>query len=108
MNKIAKPPKHLSKESKLMWKKIISAYEIEDEAGLKILRTACESFDRGQSAREQIDRDGLTVEDAKGQQKPHPLLTIERDSRQGFLAAIKQLNLDLEPLRDRPGRPGGR
>lgn len=108
MNKIAKSPSHLSKEAKSTWKKIISAYQIEDEAGLKILRTACEAFDRAQKCREQIDRDGLTVEDAKGQIKPHPLLPIERDSRQGFLAGLKALNLDLEPLRDRPGRPGGR
>lgn len=107
MIKIAKSPKHLSKESKLMWRKIILDYGIEDEAGLKVLRSACEAFDRAQSAREQIDKDGLIFHDDKGKPKPHPLIPVERDSRAAFLAGLKHLNLDLEPLRDR-GRPGGK
>jgi glutathione S-transferase len=45
--------------------------------------------------------------DRFGQPKPHPLLATERDARAQFLAALKALNLDLEPLRDRVGRPGG-
>ena len=108
MIKIAKPPKHLSKESKSMWKKIVSTYEIEDEAGLKILRSACEAFDRAQSARERINKDGLIFFDKFDKPKPHVLLPVERDSRAAFLAGLKHLNLDLEPLRDGPGRPGGK
>lgn len=108
INKLPKPPKHLSKEAKLTWKKIISGYEINDEAGLKILRSALEAFDRAQQAREQIEKDGLTFLDDKGKPKPNPLLPVERDSRAAFLAGLKALNLDLEPLRDRPGRPGGK
>lgn len=103
-----RPPGHLSKEAKKIWKQLIAEYSIDDVAGLKILRVALESFDRAQSAREAIDRDGMTVIDKAGQVKPHPLLPIERDSRAAFLAGLKALNLDLEPLRDRPGRPGGR
>ena len=45
--------------------------------------------------------------DRFGQVKSHPLLSVERDSRAQYLAALKALNLDLEPLRDKPGRPGG-
>jgi hypothetical protein len=40
--------------------------------------------------------------------KPHPLLAAERDARSQFLQGLKSLNLDLEPLRDRPGRPPGK
>ncbi len=40
------------------------------------------------------------------QRKPHPLLAAERDARAQMLAALKALNLDLEPLKDR-GRPPG-
>jgi hypothetical protein len=36
------------------------------------------------------------------------LLPVERDSRAQWLAALKALNLDLEPLHDKPGRPGGK
>lgn len=103
-----KAPAHLSKEAKIMWNDLIDEYGIGDCAGLRILRVALESFDRAQAARENIDRVGLLVKDKFGQVKPHPLLPIERDSRAAFLSGLKALNLDLEPLRDRPGRPGGK
>jgi P27 family predicted phage terminase small subunit len=109
MKKISKPaPKHLSSEAAKIWKEILAEYSIDDAAGLRILRVALESFDRTQTAREAIDRDGLTVIDKAGQVKSHPLLPIERDSRAAFLAGLKALSLDIEPLRDRPGRPAGR
>jgi P27 family predicted phage terminase small subunit len=96
------PPKHLSRESKKMWRSILEEYEIADIAGLRILRVALEAFDRSQKCRESIDDLGLTIKDKFGQQKPHPLLPMERDSRAAFLAGIKALNLDIEPL----GRAG--
>jgi hypothetical protein len=101
-------PKHLTKESKRIWREILNEYQIDDTAGLKILRVSLEAFDRAQAARVQIDLDGMTVQDRFGAKKPHSLLPIERDSRAAFLAGLKALNLDLEPLRDRPGRPAGR
>jgi P27 family predicted phage terminase small subunit len=100
-------PKHLSKEARLIFKNLCSEYGIDDVAGLRILRVACEAFDRAQAAREAIDRDGMTIKDKFGQIKPHPLLPVERDSRAAFLAGLKHLNLDLEPLKNRPGRPEG-
>ena len=102
----SRAPAHLSKEAKRIWKDLIDEYGIQDVAGLKILRTSLESFDRAQKAREEIDRDGMTIADKFGQIKVHPLLAIERDSRAAFLSGLKALNLDLEPLRDGPGRPG--
>ena len=101
------PPKHLSAESKKVWKAIVEEYQISDVAGLRILRVALEAFDRSQKCRLSIDKIGLLIKDKFGQPKPHPLLPIERDNRAAFLAGLKALNLDLEPLRDRPGRPGG-
>ena len=98
-------------------------FGIDDVAGLRILRCACEAFDRAQACRREIEKDGMVLDDDDGGQKtgalfdagkkagkrkPHPLLPIERDSRAAFLAGMKALNLDLEPLRDRPGRPPGK
>lgn len=103
-----KPPAHLSKEARKIWTEILTEYSIDDAAGLRILRVALESFDRAQAARVAIDKDGMTCVDKAGQTKPHPLLACERDSRAAFLAGLKALNLDLEPLRDGPGRPPGR
>ena len=100
-------PDHLSKEAKVIFKDLCAEYEINDVAGLRILRVSLEAFDRAQSAREAIDKDGLTVLDRFGASKPHPLLPIERDSRAAFLAGLKALNLDLEPIKG-IGRPPGR
>ena len=105
MTTITRAPGHLSKEARRIWKEILSEYDINDAAGLRILRVACEAFDRAQAARGTIDRDGMTTVDKFGQVKSHPLLPVERDSRAAFLAGLKHLNLSLEPLRDRPGRP---
>ena len=101
-------PRHLTKEAKKIFKDLCAEYSIDDVAGLRILRVALEAFDRAQSARVTIDADGMTVKDKFGQVKPHPLLPVERDSRAAFLAGLKHLNLDLEPLKSRPGRPEGR
>lgn len=100
--------RHLSAEGKRIFRALASEYQIEDVAGLRILRVAVEAFDRAQKARQVIDRDGLVVHDKYGQPKPHPLLVAERDSRAAFLAGLKALNLTVEPLRDGPGRPPGK
>jgi P27 family predicted phage terminase small subunit len=103
-----KPPNHLSTEAKKIWREIVSEYQIRDCAGLRILRVSLEAFDRAQAARQQIEKYGMLLKDKFGQAKPNPLLPVERDSRAAFLSGLKCLNLDIEPLRDRPGRPGGR
>lgn len=103
-----RPPKHLSIEAKTIWKDLVCEYDIQDSAGLRILRVSLESFDRAQECRKKIDEDGLIFYDKFQQRKCHPLLSIERDSRAAFLTGLKCLNLDLEPLRNAPGRPPGR
>jgi P27 family predicted phage terminase small subunit len=107
MKKASRPPSHLSKEGKKIYRELLEEFAIEDCAGLKILRVSCEAFDRAQAAREQIEKEGMTVTDKFGQEKVHPLLPVERDSRSAFLAGLKALNLDIIPTRDGPGRPPG-
>ncbi len=100
-------PKTLSPESRGWWRKLTKEYGIDDAGGLLVLRTALEALDRMRDAQAQVREGGAMLEDRWGQKKPHPLLTVERDSRAQMLMALKQLNLDLEPLRDRAGRPSG-
>lgn len=107
-NKLKKAPKHLSKEGQALWNKLLNEYSIEDEAGLLILQTAMEAFDRMREAQTIIKTEGLTVEDRFFQKKAHPLTVVERDSRSAMMQAMKSLNLDLEPLNARAGRPSGR
>ncbi len=48
-------PSHLSAEAKRWWKKIQKEYDITDEAGLLLLQTAMESFDRMRSYQRRIE-----------------------------------------------------
>ena len=107
-NSPIKPPKTLSREACRWWRRLTSEYEIGDDAGRLILATALEAFDRMRQAQAVLATDGLSIKDRFGQVKSHPLCVVERDSRGQMLAALKALNLDIEPLRDNPGRPGGR
>jgi P27 family predicted phage terminase small subunit len=84
----------------------VAAFELEP-AALAVLAVACEALQRLRQAQEAIRADGLTVLDRFGQKKNHPALLTERDARSGFLTAIRQLGLDLEPIYPGPGRPGG-
>lgn len=102
-----KAPPHLSADARRWWRQLIQEYGIDDPAGLLLLQTGMEAFDRMKAAQAEIARDGQTIADRFGQPKPHPLLATERDARAQLLAALKSLNLDLEPLRDGPGRPPG-
>ena len=103
-----KPPPHLSSEAKKLWSAILAEYAITDAAGLHILRVSLEALDRAQAARVSIDKIGMVIRDRFQAVKPHPLIPVERDNRAAFLAGLKALNLDIEPLRDGPGRPPGR
>jgi P27 family predicted phage terminase small subunit len=103
-NSDVKPPKSLSTDASTMWKQLQTEYQIIDKGGLIILTAACESFDRMCEARALVENEGMTIEDRFGQKKPHPAVIIERDARAAMLAAVKQLNLDLEPLKA-VGRP---
>jgi P27 family predicted phage terminase small subunit len=102
------PPTGLSTESKAIWRELVADYGVKDSAGCHVLRAGLEAHDRMRAAQKAIEKDGATVMDRWGQVKAHPLLSVERDARAQFMAAMKQLNFDLEPLRDRNGRPAGR
>lgn len=88
--------------------RLIDEYGITDAGGLLYLRTFADAYTQELNAMDIVAVDGLTLKDRFGQIKAHPLCGPIRDARSQKLAALKALNLDLEPLRDAPGRPGGR
>ena len=102
-----KAPKGLSREAARLWRELVSEYGIDDVAGRLILATALESFDRMRAAQAILENAGEVINDRFGQEKAHPAVAIERDSRVSMLAALKHLSLDLEPLRPRSGFVGG-
>jgi len=95
----------LSKEALGLKDRIKTEYGIVDEGGLLLLQTAFEAFDMMRKAQRIINKDGLTFKDRFYQVKTHPLCNVVRDARAQFLQALKQLNLDIEPLKG-IGRPG--
>ena len=103
-----KSPPGLSASARAWWRKLTAEYAICDQAGLLLLQTALQAHDRMNQARDLIAKHGAVTVDRFGQLRPNPATTIERDSRAAMLAALKALNLDVEPLRDAAGRPPGR
>ena len=67
---------------------------------LKLLQAACEAWDRLQEARELLAKDGLCIAGREGGLRPHPAVSIERDSRIAFARLVRELDLDVEPPSD--------
>ncbi len=95
-------PSSLSRPAADLWRSLVDAYGLDDPAGELLLETALRLWDRAEQAAAAIAAEGLTVGG-----KPHPMLRIERDARNGFLVAMKQLNFDIVPTHPHVGRPPG-
>lgn len=100
-----KPPKHLRASGRKFYQSIAQEYTITDAAGTALLLRAAECVDRLDAAQAAIAEHGELVIDRYGAPKLNPACTLEKEARAGFLSAMRALNLDLEPLRDGPGRP---
>jgi len=101
-----KIPKTLSKEAKFTWRRLASTYVLTPSE-CELLRCALEAWDEMTLAREQLLREGFTVESATGTIHKHPLAEILKTSRAAFLSAWNQLNwpkTDALPVPG-PGRP---
>ncbi len=105
--KLPKPPRDLSLPAKKRWKALQGEYVIVDPAGLALLDECCRQVQRASEARERIQAEGGVIQDRFGQKKEHPACATERGAIAAMLSCLKALNLDLEPLHDRPGRPAG-
>jgi phage terminase small subunit len=71
-----------------------------------ILVKACEAFDEAERCRRIIKKEGMVVEDRFKQRKPHPLLTIEQNSRMQFSKLLDHLYLHvLTPWPSKTFRP---
>ena len=99
------PPAHLAEDGLALWRGVQAEYQITDPGGLELLRQASECADRIASVRKQIDEAGemLTI---RGIPRVNPLCAVERDQRAALVRCLRNLNLDLEPLKAR-GRPAG-
>jgi hypothetical protein len=99
------PPAHLGDDGRKLWEGVQLEYRIDDPAGLELLRQAAEATDRIASCRRQIDEAGELLV-VKGVPRANPLCAVERDARSALVRCLRNLNLDIEPLKAR-GRPPG-
>lgn len=97
-------PPHLSPGASAWWQSTVEAFEF-DEHHLRLLRLACEAWDRGQAAREIIATEGMTFEDRFGSPKVRPEISIERDARIGFARLVRELGLDAAGQPEAPRPP---
>jgi phage terminase small subunit len=97
-------PGHLNPATRRWFNQVVADFELEPHH-LMILTTASDSWDRMVGARGEIARDGMTYTDRFGAPHVHPAVAIERDSRIGFLRALRELNLDVS-MPDEPRPPG--
>lgn len=90
-------PSGLCPEARQLWREIIADYQIDDAAGLSILRGLCETLGRLRDVQAQIQKDGLTVPGYNNQVRPHPLLKTEAELNRLMLAQYRALRLDPDP-----------
>lgn len=98
------PPAHLAPETAGWWKAVLQEFVLEPHH-MRLLRLACEAWDRCQQAREILDRDGLTTGTEAGGLKAHPCIGVERDARLAFARLLRELDLDAGPNLDRARPP---
>ena len=107
-SKIPTPPKHLSRESTAWWRDVAGAYVLAP-SDLRLLQLCCESWDRGQAAREELAANGTTYLDRWSQPRAHPAVAIERDARVAVVRCLRELALDVDgPPTPQPPTIAGR
>jgi P27 family predicted phage terminase small subunit len=91
-----KPPSHLTAPAKRLWRELYEMAEWEAHEVPRIT-VACEAWERGQQARREIQKHGLTLIGANGNRVLNPAARVERDSKTLFLRALRELGLDALP-----------
>ena len=72
------PLEHLRLTTADWFRSVTSDYQLEPHH-FRLLRLACEAWDRGQEAREAIEKNGLTFEDRFEQPRARPARRRGRD-----------------------------
>jgi P27 family predicted phage terminase small subunit len=91
----------LSKEAQAWFDTLQNNYSITDEAGLLLLQSGIEAFDRMRQAQRLIKKHGVLVKDSRWDQlKQNPAVALEISSRGQLLACLKALNMDMDNVKE--------
>jgi phage terminase small subunit len=96
-------PEHLRHATQEWFDSVTADFALEQHH-LRLLTLACEAWDRGCQAREELSECGLTFIGPNGVPHPHPSVAIERDSRLAFARLLRELDLD-SAAPTQPSRP---
>lgn len=88
------PPDHLQDVARRFWCDVQTTYAISDPAGLRLLRLACEALQTAESARQVLEREGLTYLDRFGAPRPRPEARLQTAAMTTFRALVRELRLD--------------
>jgi P27 family predicted phage terminase small subunit len=94
MKKSDAPPSHLTAEARRLWNRLRTDYTLDDAAGLLLLQSVCEAYDRLREARRILAAEGCVVRDRWNQSKPHPATAVERDAANRMHSALRLLKLE--------------
>jgi hypothetical protein len=106
--KQTRAPSGLKAAGRRLWQQIQLEYDISDPGGLSHLLSAARAEDDIKRLREKVETEGDLICNHVGTQVANPLLQAIRGSEAVKRQALSALNLDIEPLRAKPGRPPGR
>ena len=98
-------PDSLSERESEFYEHIIDEFDIQDAAGLRILEGTAKHWGIWSAGLAVLDREGMTILGPQGRPVQHPMIAVVHHAWFAVLAGFKALNLNLEPLRDGPGRP---
>jgi len=80
----------LSREAQDIFDSLAADYSIKDNAGILLLQTGMEAFDRMRSAQLLIKKHGVLVKDERWNQlKNNPAILVETNSRSQLLTYLR-------------------
>jgi phage terminase small subunit len=91
-----KPPVYLKPATRDWFQHVLTEYSLEQHH-FRLLVLASEAWDRGQEARQAIEKHGITYVDRFGAPRKRPEISIEAESRIAFARILRELDLDLDP-----------
>lgn len=87
-------PIQFSPSALKLWEETNNQWALDGPATM-LLRLACESITRAESAAEIVNKEGQCVPDRFGIPRKHPATLIEQDARAAAANAIQKLTLSL-------------
>src|SRR5262249_21640636 len=100
------PPPNLGPAGVTLWQSITAEYDISDAGGRALLEQCAFAYDRAERLRAEIDAAGEIIRGSRGPRE-HPGLRGELAARAFVVRTLQRLGINLEAIRQGPGRPPG-